>query len=194
MRTEETITYLEMTDRSQLVPAKHPEVKVDIQQAEIPCPELNRFFYTAVGGDWYWLDRLSWSYEQWLAFITRPGYETWVALRKGNPVGYFELDGESGSDVELAYFGILPQFTGQGIGGYLLTAAIDRAWEKAPKRVWVHTSSFDHPRALGNYKARGFRVVRTVTAPKDLPEKAPGPWPEANRPLRLQAAFASTKE
>jgi len=117
-----------------------------------------------------------------------------VALRKGNPVGYFELDGESGSDVELAYFGILPQFTGQGIGGYLLTAAIDRAWEKAPKRVWVHTSSFDHPRALGNYKARGFRVVRTVTAPKDLPEKAPGPWPEANRPLRLQAAFASTKE
>jgi len=59
MRTEETITYLEMTDRSQLVPAKHPEVKVDIQQAEIPCPELNRFFYTAVGGDWYWLDRLS---------------------------------------------------------------------------------------------------------------------------------------
>ncbi len=161
MRVDETTTYLEMTGRSELIPAKTPAVKIDVWQAEIACPELNRFFYTAIGGDWYWIDRLSWTYEQWMSAIARPGHETWVAYLKGNPVGYFELDGEAGGDIELAYFGLLPQFTGRGIGGYLLTVAINQAWEKQPNRVWVHTSSFDHPQALKNYLARGFRVVKT---------------------------------
>ncbi len=185
MRLEETTTYLEMTDRSELVPAKTPSVEIDVKQAEGASPELNRFFYTAIGGDWYWIDRLSWTYEQWMASITRPGHETWVAYLKGNPVGYFELDGESGGDIELAYFGVLPQFTGRGLGGYLLTVAINRAWERQPSRVWVHTSSFDHPQALRNYQARGFRVVKTETSPKDVPDKTPGPWFGANRPADL---------
>jgi GNAT superfamily N-acetyltransferase len=185
MLLQETTTYLEMTDRSELVPAKTPSVEIEVKQAEIACPELNRYFYTAIGGDWYWIDRLSWTYEQWKASITQPGHETWVAFLKGNPVGYFELDGELGGDIELAYFGILPQFTGQGIGGYLLTAAINRAWEKAPKRVWVHTSSFDHPQALRNYQARGFRVVKTETSLKEVPDTTPGPWFGANRPNSL---------
>lgn len=182
MQIEETTTYLEMTDRSELIPAKGPSVDIEIKWAEIPCPELNRFFYTAIGGDWLWIDRLCWTYEQWMASITSPGHETWVAYQQGNPVGYFELDGEAGCDIELAYFGILPQFTGQGIGGYLLTIAINRAWANQANRVWVHTSSFDHPQALRNYLARGFRVVKTETCPKDVPDKQPGPWPGANRP------------
>lgn len=179
MRLQETTTYLEMTERSELIPAKTPALTIQIEQAEIPCPELNRFFYAAIGGDWYWIDRLVWSYQQWMAALTRPGHETWVAYRQGNPVGYFELDGESGGDIELAYFGILPQFIGQGIGGYLLTVAIRRAWEKTSRRVWLHTSSFDHPQALRNYLARGFRVTKTETSWKDLPDQPPGPWPGA---------------
>lgn len=185
MRLEETTTYLEMTDRSEMVPAKSPAVEIDVRQADIACPELNRFFYTAIGGDWYWIDRLSWTYEQWMAAITQPGHETWVAYLKGNPVGYFELDGGSGGDIELAYFGILPQFTGQGMGGSLLTVAINRAWEQGAKRVWLHTSSFDHPQALKNYQARGFRVVKTETSRKDVPNHPPGPWFGANRPASL---------
>ncbi len=56
MRFRETVTYLEMTDRSELIPAKRPLLEVEVKQAEIPSPELNRFFYTAIGGDWYWID------------------------------------------------------------------------------------------------------------------------------------------
>lgn len=176
MWLEETTTYLEMTNRSQLIPAKKSSTEFEVKRAEVACPELNRFFYTAVGGAWYWIDRLSWTYEQWLTAITRPGHETWVAYRQGNPVGYFELDGEPPGEIELAYFGLLPQFTGQGIGGHLLTIAINRAWEKGPSRVSVHTSSFDHPQALKNYLARGFRVLKSETSPKDVPAKTPGPW------------------
>jgi ribosomal protein S18 acetylase RimI-like enzyme len=182
MRLDETVTYLEMRDRSELIPAKNPSVGVEVKHVEIPCPELNRFFYTAIGGDWYWIDRLPWTYEQWMAYITRPGHETWVAYLRGTPVGYFELDGEPGGEIELAYFGILPQFTGQGIGGYLLTVAINRAWERNPTRVWLHTSSFDHPQALKHYLARGFRVVKRETCPKELPDQPPGPWPGVMRP------------
>ena len=181
MAFDETITYLEMTDRSELVPAKKPSVEIEVKRVEIPCPELNRFFYTAIGGDWYWIDRLPWTYEQWMAYIARPGHETWGAYLRGTPVGYFELDGEAGG-IELAYFGILPQFTGQGVGGHLLTVAINRAWEKNPARVWLHTSSFDHPQALKNYLARGFRVVKSETCSKELPDQPPGPWSGAMRP------------
>jgi ribosomal protein S18 acetylase RimI-like enzyme len=180
MRTEEITYYLDMPDPRSLRPAL-ARTPVEIRQAEVPCPDLNRFLYTAVGGDWYWIDRLPWTYRQWLDYLSRPGHETWVAYVSGTPAGYFELDGEAGGPVELAYFGLLPQFTGRGLGGKLLTAAVERAWAKAATRVWVHTSSLDHPRALANYQARGFRLVRQESTWKDLPEQPPGPWPGANR-------------
>jgi GNAT superfamily N-acetyltransferase len=179
MLRDETVTYLEMLHRSELMPAKRPSVEMETKQAEIPCPELNRFFYTAIGGDWYWIDRLPWTYDQWAAYVSRPGHETWVAYVQGTPAGYFELEGELGGEVELAYFGILPQFIGQGIGGHLLTLAVQRAWERDPPRVWLHTSSFDHPQALKNYLAHGFRIVRKDTCPKEIPDRSPGPWPGA---------------
>jgi hypothetical protein len=64
MRKPVITHHLEMTDPSQLVPARKPATSFALVQAEIPCPALNRFLYTAVGGDWYWLDHLEWSYEQ----------------------------------------------------------------------------------------------------------------------------------
>jgi GNAT superfamily N-acetyltransferase len=174
MRTKIVTYYLEMTDITAFRPStlKHPEV--ELKQAKIPCPELNRFLYTAVGGDWYWIDRLNWTYEQWLAYLDRPELETWVAYLSGTPAGYFELEVQPESNVEIAYFGLLPQFTGRGLGGYLLTAAIERAWQIGASRVWVHTCSLDHPHALKNYQARGFQIYKEEISYKDLPEKMPG--------------------
>jgi GNAT superfamily N-acetyltransferase len=65
--------------------------------------------------------------------------------------------------VEIAYFGLLPAFVGRGLGGYLLTVATERAWELAPPRVWLHTSTLDHPAALPNYLKRGFVISRRET-------------------------------
>ena len=62
--------------------------------------------------------------------------------------------------VEIAYFGLLPQCIGQGLGGHLLTVAIERAWQMGATRVWLHTSTRDHPLALANYQARGLRVFQ----------------------------------
>jgi GNAT superfamily N-acetyltransferase len=157
---EVTTTYLEMTSPSSLRPKRAPDVRLEVVRAEIPSPELNRFFYTEVGAGWYWHDRLSWSHEQWLAYLAREDLETWVGYVRGTPAGYFELE-RNGVDVELAYFGLLPSFVGKGLGADLLTAAVERAWKMNAQRVWVHTCDLDHPAALANYVARGFNVYRT---------------------------------
>ena len=174
-----TTYYLEMTGPAHLNPARMPDDPCTLVQAEIGCPELSRFFYTAVGGDWYWVMRLPWSYAEWQAFVGQPGFETWYGVHRGVPVGYFELLPHADDSVEIASFGLLPQFIGQGFGGQLLTAAIERAWALGPARVAVHTCTLDGPHALRNYPARGFRQVDEETIERTLPDLPPGPWPGA---------------
>lgn len=160
--SEITTYYLEMTDPAELRPARPAPKGFRLMQAEIPLPDFNRFLYTAVGGDWHWTDRLSWSRERWLAYLDRPELETWVGYVQGTPAGYFELEMQAGSAVEIAYFGLLPAFIGRGLGGVLLTAAIRRGWEMGARRVWVHTCTLDHPAALANYQARGLGIYKEI--------------------------------
>lgn len=181
MNVEVTTWSLQMTDPAQLRPTRHDGAGLQIKQVEIPCPEYNRFFYTAVGGGWYWINRLQWSYAQWADWVARPELETWVVYASGTPAGYYELEQQRGGSVEIAYFGLLPQFVGQGIGGFLLTAALRRAWEMpGTQRVWVHTCSLDHPNALAAYQARGLRIFQEVVHIENLPTETPGPWPNAS--------------
>jgi GNAT superfamily N-acetyltransferase len=184
MKTVVRTTHLEMRSREALRPAGRIPADLLLLRAGIPSPELNRCFYTSIGGDWYWLDRIPWTWEQWMAWVGRPEVETWVAYQAGTPMGYFELEAQAEGSVEIAYFGILPRFTGNGMGGYLLTQAVDRAWSMRPsvRRVWVHTCSLDHPGALRNYLARGFTIFKETEEAVDLPDQPPGPWPGAERP------------
>ncbi len=119
-------------------------------------PRVNEDLYRRVGADFAWIDRLGWSPERWGAWADR--VETWVGVADGAVAGFFELDPGPG-EVEIAIFGLLPEATGRGLGGHLLTAALRRGFDLAP-RVWVHTCSLDGPHALANYRARGLQVVR----------------------------------
>ena len=142
-------------------------------------PELNRFFYTAIGGDWCWTDRLGWTYDQWAEWLSRPGYCTVVLSIDGIPAGYAELSQSNDGAVEIVYFGLLPQWTGRGLGGAALTLVVQRAWEMGATRIVLNTCSLDHPRALDNYRARGFHFLRSVESVKIVPDAPPGPWPGA---------------
>jgi ribosomal protein S18 acetylase RimI-like enzyme len=144
-------------------------------------PELNRFFYTAIGGDWYWLERLPWTYADWQKYLERPELETWLVTVAGVPAGYFELERQPGDDVEIVYFGLLPSYVEAGLGGWALTQAVERACAMGAKRVWVHTCDLDHPRALTNYLARGFKAFKTEVKQEDLPERSVGPWPDSGK-------------
>lgn len=181
MLVEVTTWYLEMLDPKQLRPALPGQYDLRIEQAEIPCPEFSRFLYTSVGGDWHWHDRLSWTYDRWLSYLDRPQVQTWVAYISGTPAGYIELEAQpddrgEGQNVEIAYFGVLRQFTGRRLGGHLLSVGAEKAWAMGAKRVWVHTCSLDGPYALANYKARGFQVYKQEVHTENLPEKPIGPW------------------
>jgi len=164
-----TITYLEMTSRDQVVPFAR-ERRLDVRRARTPDPELNRSLYVGVGSDWSWHERLPWDRDRWMLWLDRPEVETWIGHLDGEPVGYFELESQPGGQVELAYFGLLPGFVGRGLGSELLDAAVTRAWEIANRRIWVHTCTLDHPRALPNYQARGFRVYDRVEKRERSPD------------------------
>jgi ribosomal protein S18 acetylase RimI-like enzyme len=188
-RVTVTTTYLEQTDPRDLRPAR-PPYDVEVVRAALPSPELSRFLYVAVGGDWHWTDRLDWSRSRWLDYLTRPGVETWVAWQQGTPAGYVELDAQPDAAVEIAYFGLLPDFIGRGIGGHLLTVGTARAWDLATRwperppteRVWVHTCTLDGPNALANYHARGFRVYRERDAEQDVPATPATVWRDTDGP------------
>src|SRR5439155_3921957 len=123
-------------------PSPPPADPLAVVRAEIPSPELARFLYTSVGGDWHWIDRLTWTYEDWLRWLGRDSLQTWVGYVRGTPIGYFQLERQAPDSVEIAFFGLVPAFTGRRLGGALLTAAIARAWEfESPARVWLHTCS-----------------------------------------------------
>ena len=175
-----TITYLEMTSRDQVVRLA-VDRRIEVRRAEIPAPELNRFFYVAVGSDWWWHERLSWDRERWMDWLDRPELETWIGYLDGTPVGYFELEAQPSGQVEIVYFGLLPSFIGKGLGPVLLADAIDRAWAVAARRVWVHTCTLDHPRALVNYQARGCQVYDRAEKVERLPDVRPTPWPVPHR-------------
>ena len=179
MPTEVTVTHLELTSRHQFQAKKLVRADLAVTRVVLPIPELNRFFYTAAGGAWYWIDRLAWSYADWLKYVDRPELETWIISEAGTPAGYFELEMQAGNDVEIVYFGLLPQFVERGLGGWCLSQAVEKAWAMGAQRVWLHTCNLDHPRALANYLARGFRVFKTETKIEELPARPLGPWPGA---------------
>jgi GNAT superfamily N-acetyltransferase len=171
MPTEVTIHFLELRE-ADFRPAGPPDAAaledigpdaLTLRQAEIPLPALNRFFYAEVGRDWQWTDRLGWSLDQWREYAEQPGLQTWVGYLRGTPYGYFELDTSNPRDVQLAYFGLLPEFVGRGLGGYLLSESIRLAFAQGAERYWVHTCTLDHPGALPNYVKRGFREYKQET-------------------------------
>lgn len=164
--TQVTTWYLNMTDQGRLRPKPAPRADAVLVQVTLPCPEFNAFLYRTVGNGWYWLDRLPWSDDEWRQWVA--GVETWVAYVAGTPAGYFELQQLPDNSVNIVLFGLLPWAIGQGLGGWMLTQAIERAWALGPETVTVNTCSLDGPHALANYQARGFAISRIVTGQQVL--------------------------
>jgi GNAT superfamily N-acetyltransferase len=187
MTLDVTTTYLEMTSKDELKP-KYATLPVEIKQVEITLPEFNHFLYATVGRDWYWYDRLEWSYAQWQSWVERPELQTWVLYLQGTPAGYFELekqnDDVNNNDVNIAYFGLLPQFIGKGLGGYFLGAAVEKAWAFGAERVTLNTCTLDHESALNNYQSRGFKIYKQKTESKTLPDTKPELWKNVDKPAK----------
>jgi ribosomal protein S18 acetylase RimI-like enzyme len=152
-----------MTEPSALDAAPAPSSDAVVERVEQAPPTLWRFLYTEVGREYHWLDRLAWTDDDIRRYLDDPALELWVLRVAGETAGYFELRRDADGGVEIAYFGLLPAFVGRGLGKYLLSSAVERAWARGASRVWLHTSSLDHASALPNYLARGFGVWKQET-------------------------------
>tara|TARA_Y100001935_G_C17009510_1_gene362236 strand:+ start:68 stop:574 length:507 start_codon:yes stop_codon:yes gene_type:complete len=127
----------------------------------IPDFQLNKFFYKQVGKNHRWIDRLSWSDEKWINYISNKNLETYIISEFDELAGFFELlHNPELKETEISYFGLLEEYIGRGIGGYALSVAIKKSFERNIKRVWLHTCTLDHPNALKNYIARGMTVFK----------------------------------
>ncbi len=155
-----TRTYLEMRDPAQLTPAPIPQANVRIERLTDCPPSFWRYLYTEVGRRHYWIDRLPWSDDDIRCYLADPSIQLWLMTVSGAPAGYFELRRDADGGVEIAYFGLLEEFIGGGLGGHMLSEATRRAWAFDANRVWLHTCTLDHPAALQNYLKRGFVIVR----------------------------------
>ena len=156
-----TRTYLEMTDPGAHRRGRQPDADAQISRHD-PCePEFWRRLYATVGAGYRWFDRLPWTDDDIRRYLDDPAVSLWVMTVGGEIVGYYELRREPDDSVEIVYFGLMPGFTGRGLGSFMLCDAVDRAWSLGARRIWLHTCTFDPPPAIPNYIARGFRVFRT---------------------------------
>lgn len=156
-----TRTYLEMTSPGQLKPARSPDPGLALDQVRHCPPALYRFLYGTVGERYHWMDRRGWTDDEIQAHVSRPDITIWILQHAATPAGYFELARQADGSMEIAYFGLIHDYLGRGLGKHLLTLAVEQAWAMGASRVWLHTCTLDHVAALPNYLGRGFVPFKT---------------------------------
>src|SRR5262245_30914427 len=127
-------TYLQMQSHLEIRKPKSEIRKADLEVRELTQPDwrFNREMYFKVGEQWKWIDKRPWTDEQWKEYASDPNLRTFGGYCGGEVAGYFELKRtvnkepttENGEAIEIAYFGLLPEFIGRGLGSALLTSAI----------------------------------------------------------------------
>ena len=150
-------TYLELLSPTAMV-LPPPIAGTRIERLEAPTVAAYRLLYNGVGRAYHWVDRNLMPDDVLLRIIVNELVEINVLYVNDQTAGYVELDRRTPGEIELAYFGLFPSFVGKGLGKYLLSWAVSRAWSFRPRRVWVHTCDLDHAAALPTYLQAGFSI------------------------------------
>ena len=164
MTLEVQRNYLEINSIRDLKDVVKPNRDYSLNLLQPKNFQLNKFFYKNIGKKHKWIDRLAWTENQWIDYVSNKNVETYVFKLKTDLAGFFELISHSEKkEVEIAYFGLLEEFQNKNLGSYLLSQAIQKSFKENINRVWVHTCSLDHKNALNNYIARGMKIFKTET-------------------------------
>ncbi|MEM1162254.1 MAG: GNAT family N-acetyltransferase [Pseudomonadota bacterium] len=156
------VTYLEMTERPRApIPPRPANLNTALLCAEDPPADYFLYLYSTVGATYEWTDWLQKPKQDVEAFVANEHVLLYTLMVDGWPGGFFMLDSSDTGTCDLAYFGLMPQAIGRGLGKWLLATAVDLGWEQpGTERMTVNTNTLDHPRALGLYQKVGFQPVR----------------------------------
>lgn len=163
-------TYLDMTARpAPRLQVPRPDltfIRLDVTRDPAAIATY-RWLYDTIGRDLMWFSRAGLGDAALTALLDTDGVEVWVCRRDEHPVGLVEFDHRDasrrpGDETEIVYFGLVPDAVGDGIGRWLMERALDRAFARPLRRLWLHTCHYDHPAALDFYRRSGFRPYKTA--------------------------------
>jgi len=161
--------YLEIKSLNDLREIQKPSSNYILNLVEPKDFQLNKFLYKQIGKKYKWIDRLIWTDQKWINYVSSKNLSTYVLKDGDDLVGYFELIfSEIKQEIEIAYFGILEDYFGKKLGSFLLSEAIKKSFLTGVKRVWVHTCSLDHKNALKNYLSRGMIIFRSEILKREI--------------------------
>jgi GNAT superfamily N-acetyltransferase len=155
-RVPMTVTFLEMRSRPAAPPPPQPRGKVAILRAEHSPVHFYRYLYNTIGEAYLWVDRRKLGDEELAAIIGDPSVELYVLHVDGCPAGMAELEFRDAAAGQVAYFGLMPEYLGRGLGYFFLYHAVSIAWSKPISSLLINTCTLDHPRALPLYQRIGF--------------------------------------
>jgi RimJ/RimL family protein N-acetyltransferase len=167
-----TTTYLEMMRPEAQTDGAGPAIPDGFTLTRWERPRLDEYraMFRAVGGPWGWSGRLLLSDDELRTLLADPEIEIWRLRRGSEPAGFIELDCHVPGQVEIAYFGLRPDFIGQGLGRFVLRWITHQIWSRPRiQRFWLHTCDYDHPEALRVYQKAGFRIYDEHTGPEAYP-------------------------
>ena len=161
-------TYLEMLrpPEGAPLPAPLPDTTIAIEQLTY---DDYIALWGAVGRPLDWDGRLMMPRAAVEALLAGPLTDIHVLRLGGVAAGFCEFNRPDPPDSAIKYFGLTPEFQGRRLGPHLLDAALRAHWRTVnPRRIWLHTDTWDDARALPMYERAGFKVF----ARHDLPETA----------------------
>lgn len=156
---EVTITYLEQTARPVLPTPIAPRRKTALMRAEHPPLHFYRYLYNLVGAPYNWISRRRLNDRQLASIVHHDDVYIYVLYIDGAPAGIAEIDARDARTFDFKFFGLAPDFIGEGLGRFFLTNVIDLAWSLGPQKLKLETCTLDHPAALPLYQKCGFTVV-----------------------------------
>ncbi|MGH6948984.1 MAG: GNAT family N-acetyltransferase [Kiloniellales bacterium] len=149
------VSYLAMTrpPAGDPLPAPLPDARMAREKLSV---DSYLTLYRAVGAPWSWDQRLKLPRAALAAFLAGPACDLFVLRLGEEAAGFCEFDSAAFPTVQLMNFGLLPAQQGRSLGPWLLDAALREIWRRNPGRVWLHSDTQDHPKALRTYERAGF--------------------------------------
>ncbi|HKU67190.1 MAG TPA: GNAT family N-acetyltransferase [Candidatus Baltobacteraceae bacterium] len=174
------VTCLEMRERADPRPERVSPA-LTIEAFTQPDARRYRALVRHVGEPYLWQSPLLITDEQFAEQVRDPKVAIYALLTGGRDEGILHLDFRQAGECEVRLFGVSERLRGTGAGRKLMNYALDAAWSRPIRRLWLHTCTLDHPDALPFYIRSGFAPFKRQVEIHDDPRTL-GLYPKTAAP------------
>ncbi len=165
------VTYMERTAVPENGTPPAPAGVTFTLEADIG-PDVYRELHCKVGEEWLWWERINFDDATLGALLSDAATEIFILRADGRLAGFVELDSNNTEAPAIRYFGLLPEFIGQRLGGYMMESLLHQAWRPTVRRITLNTCDLDHPAAVPFYRRHGFEETHSEVRSAEDPREA----------------------